>query len=195
LNDVREDPIALFRKWHASAGRAKVPLHDAFALATADRRGRPAARFVLLKGSDERGFVFYTNAESPKGRDLKGNPRASAVFYWDATGRQVRIDGRVEKVSKKEADAYWRTRPRMARLGAIVSRQSRPMKSRAAFIVKVAKLAIKYSGRPVPRPARWTGYRIVPSSIEFWTRRLHRLHERVLFRHTRSGWSRTILHP
>ncbi len=189
------DPIALFHRWYAQARRARAPRYDAMALATADRRGGPSVRFVLLKQADARGFVFYTNARSRKGRELRRNPKASLAFYWDKTGRQVRVEGRVVKVSSEEADAYWAIRPRMSQLGAIVSQQSAPLLGHISLMGKLAKLLIKYAGRKVPRPAGWTGYRIIPQTIEFWTHRAHRLHERVLFRRFRRGWTRQRLQP
>lgn len=192
---VTPDPIARFRKWFEEARRAKAPLHDAMALATADFRGRPAVRFVLLKGADERGFVFYTNALSRKARELEENPRASLVFYWDRTGKQVRIDGRVKEVAPAEADAYWKTRPRESNLAALASRQSRVLSSRRSLLAEFRRLLRKFEGRPISRPRTWTGYRVVPESIEFWTRREHRLHHRELFVRSGRGWRRTLLSP
>ena len=190
-----QDPIALFRHWYQEAEDEGVAQHDAMALATTDRRGRPHVRFVLLKGVDERGFVFYTNVQSPKGRDLAANPRAAAVFYWHQTDRQVRIEGSVVAVTHAEADAYWAIRPRESNLGALLSRQSAPMKSERAFLASYERLTKSLQGRPVPRPAQWTGYRIVPDHIEFWTRGNYRLHHRELFTRSRRGWKRMLLQP
>ena len=192
---MADDPIVLFNKWYDQARRARIPLYDAMALATADSRGRPSVRFVLLKQADARGFVFYTNSLSRKGRELDKTPHASLAFYWDKTGKQVRVEGRVVRVSPAEADAYWATRSRPSQLGAVASRQSAPLAGRIALIRKLAKLALRYAGNTVPRPAEWTGYRIVPHTIEFWTRRVHRLHDRVLFRLGRRGWTRQRLQP
>lgn len=189
------DPIGLFERWYREAEAAGVPQADAMALATADRSGRPHVRFVLLKGVDERGFVFYTHSNSPKGRDLSFNPRAAAVFYWHATGRQVRIEGPVARVSAAEVDAYWSGRPRESNIGALLSRQSAPMRSEKTFLAAYQRLARSLEGKPVPRPARWTGYRIVPDRIEFWTRGDYRLHHRELFTRSRRGWKRTLLQP
>ncbi len=192
---MAHDPIALFHRWYAQAKRARAPLHDACALATADSRGRPSARFVLLKEADERGFVFYTNAASRKGRELKANPHAALVFYWDRTGRQVRIEGPVREVSAAEADAYWATRPRQSQLGAWASDQSRPVSSRAVLLGRVAVLWRKFRGRPVPRPRRWTGFRIAPRCIEFWTRGPFRLHDRLSYVRRAGGWKVARLQP
>lgn len=189
------DPIARFRRWYALAEEAGVAQHDAMALATSDRRGRPSVRLVLLKRADRRGFVFYTNARSRKGREIAANPRVAAVFYWHQTGRQVRIEGRVVEVSRVEADAYWATRPRESNLGAVLSEQSAPMASARAFLAAYRAIERSFRGRPVPRPRHWTGFRIVPSSIEFWTRGDYRLHHRELFTRTRAGWRRTLLQP
>jgi pyridoxamine 5'-phosphate oxidase len=192
---ARVDPIARFARWFRAAERTRMPLPEATALATAARRGIPSVRFVLLKGADARGFVFFTNAASAKGRDLRSNPRAALAFHWHPLGRQVRIAGRVEEVSPAEADAYWATRPRASQLAALASRQSATLTSRAALKARWQRLRRRHRGRPVPRPAGWTGFRVVPRSIEFWTHAQHRLHHRELFVRTRQGWRRVLLQP
>jgi pyridoxamine 5'-phosphate oxidase len=189
------DPIARFHRWFADARRARFQLPEAMALATADAKGRPAVRLVLLKHADRDGFVFYTNADSRKGRDLDANPHAALAFHWDRLGRQVRIEGRVETVSVAEADAYWATRPRASQLAALASEQSAPIASRAELMARWRRLQRTYRGADVPRPRRWTGYRVVPRSIEFWTHRNHRLHDRELFTRTPRGWKQTRLQP
>ncbi len=189
------DPLIQFQHWFTEAERAGVPQPEAMALATANAEGRPTVRFVLLKGADERGFVFFTNTGSRKGRELRDNPRAGLVFYWQPLGKQVRIDGRVEPVSPVEVDAYWITRPRESQLGAIASRQSAQLRSRAWLIARWEKLRHKYHGKDIPRPRGWTGFRVVPEEIEFWTLRDHRLHDRELFVRTRRGWKRALLQP
>jgi pyridoxamine 5'-phosphate oxidase len=189
------DPIARFRRWFKEAERACVPLAESMALATVDARGRPAVRVVLLKGVDPRGFVFFTDARSRKGRELQTNDRASAVFYWHRTGRQVRVEGRVEEVDAAEADAYWATRPRESRLAALASTQSAALASRGALLARWRRLAREHTGGRIPRPPRWTGFRIVPAAIELWTRGEHRLHHRELYRRGRDGWRRTLLQP
>jgi pyridoxamine 5'-phosphate oxidase len=165
------------------------------ALATTGPRGAPAVRFVLLKGADGRGFVFFTDGRSRKGRELRASARAAVAFYWQRLGRQVRIEGRVTEVSPAEADAYWATRPRASQLAAVASRQSATLASRPALIARWRALRRRYRGRPVPRPPTWTGFRLVPTTIEFWTHREHRLHERELFVRTRAGWRRQLLQP
>ncbi|HVN86622.1 MAG TPA: pyridoxamine 5'-phosphate oxidase [Candidatus Binatia bacterium] len=189
------NPLAQFHHWFAEAQRANVPLPEAMALATTSAKGRPAVRYVLLKAADARGFVFYTNGRSRKGRELRTNPFASAVFYWDATSKQVRIDGRVEHVAAADADAYWATRPRESQLAAIASRQSAPLASHATLLALWKHLRRKYLGQAIPRPRGWIGFRIVPDTIEFWTRGEHRLHQRELFTRNRHGWKRTLLQP
>jgi pyridoxamine 5'-phosphate oxidase len=165
------------------------------ALATANRRRQPSLRFVLLKQADERGFVFFTDARSRKGIDLGQNPRAAVVFYWHRLAKQVRIEGRVEKVSTAESDAYWATRPRSSRLAALASYQSAGLSRRALLIARWRRLRRAYARRPIPRPPTWRGFRIVPGSIEFWTHREHRLHERELFVRRRQRWVRHLLQP
>jgi pyridoxamine 5'-phosphate oxidase len=150
---------------------------------------------VLLKGADRDGFVFYTNSRSRKGRELAANPRAALVLHWDSIGKQIRIEGRVRRVSEAEADAYWTSRPRASQLAALASDQSDPVATRAELMARWRKLDRTYRDRPVPRPPHWTGYRVLPESIEFWTHRDHRLHDRELFTRTRSGWKRTRLQP
>lgn len=190
------DPIAKFHRWFTEARRKGVALPEKLALASVDRRGRPSVRYILLKAADRNGFVFYTNVESRKGRELDANPWASMAFYWHETGRQVRVEGKVTRVSDNEADAYWSERPRESQLASAVSRQSRPIASRRTLVDALARLKRKYRGaEPVPRPERWTGYRLLPARIEFWTRREPRLHEREEFVQTRGRWKRTILQP
>jgi len=165
------------------------------ALATTGRRGAPSVRFVLLKGADRRGFVFFTDGRSRKGRELRASARAAVAFYWNRLGRQVRIEGRVEEVSPADADAYWATRPRASQLAGLASEQSAALASRRALIARWMELRRRYRRRPVPRPPTWTGFRLVPASVEFWTHREHRLHERELFVRTRAGWRRQLLQP
>ena len=164
------------------------------ALATA-ARGRTSVRVVLLKGIDECGFVFFTDARSRKGRELRGNPHASLAIYWQTKGRQVRVEGRVEEVAPAEADAYWPSRPRQSQLAASASHQSARLRSRAQLLARCALLAKKFRGREIPRPPLWTGFRVRPEAIEFWTHREHRLHDRQIhLRHGR-GWRRYLLQP
>jgi pyridoxamine 5'-phosphate oxidase len=189
------DPHLLFEDWLAQARAAEPNDPEAMALATADAEGRPSVRMVLLKVHDERGFAFYTNSESRKGGEIAANPRAALAFHWKSLRRQVRIEGRIEPTSAAEADAYFATRSRDARLGALASDQSRPLDSRAAFEARYAQMVAEHEGKDVPRPAYWWGYRIVPDRIEFWTDRPHRLHERRLFTLGDGGWSEGLLYP
>src|SRR5436305_13784839 len=175
------DPLALFDQWFAEAREAEINDPEAMALATADAAGWPAVRMVLLKGHGPAGFVFYTNEQSAKGEQLGGNPRAALLFHWKSLRRQVRIEGAVERVSAAEADSYFATRARDSQLGAWASDQSRPLESREVFEASFEEVKRRFEGQPVPRPPHWGGYRVVPASIEFWSDRPHRLHERRLF--------------
>ena len=190
-----EELVRRFWRWYRAAERAGQPLIEAMALATATRAGQPSLRYVLLKGADARGFVFFTNLRSRKGKELVANPRAALAFYWEATLRQVRVEGRIERVSEKEADAYWRTRPRESQLAAVASAQSEPIASRDLLVAEVKRLRRAFRGEEVPRPRHWTGFRVLPSMIEFWSHRDHRLHEREVFSRARRGWKRVILQP
>ena len=189
------DPLARFRLWFRQARRARIPLPEAMALATAAPKGIPSVRFVLVKVADERGFTFFTDTRSPKGRDLARNPHAALVFYWDPIGKQVRVSGRVEPVTDAEADAYWCMRPRESRLAASASLQSAPLASHAALLARWRRLRSRYRGRDIPRPPGWRGFRVVADEIEFWTRRAHRLHHRELFVRTSRDWRRRLLQP
>ncbi|MFP6626242.1 MAG: pyridoxamine 5'-phosphate oxidase [Deltaproteobacteria bacterium] len=188
-------PVARFKTWLAAARRAGVPLAEAGALATADRRGHPSVRFVLLKDASRGAFTFYTNSQSRKGRELAANPWASLAFYWDASGRQVRIEGRVEEVSAAASDRYWNERPRQSQLASLASRQSRVLANRAELLSEVKRLERLYKGRAVPRSARWRGYRLKAREIEFWTRHEPRLHHRELFVLKNGRWTSRILAP
>jgi pyridoxamine 5'-phosphate oxidase len=190
-----QDPIRRFQRWLADARKAGVPLPEAMALATADRHGRPSVRYVLLKGADARGFVFYTNLQSAKARDLHANGRAAIAFYWDAVGRQVRCEGRVTNVSAAQADDYWASRPPGSQVASAVSRQSAPLESSGALMARYRKLLRESEGSTVPRPEAWSGFRLVPKRIEFWTRREPRLHRRELFIRSRGGWTVQLLQP
>jgi pyridoxamine 5'-phosphate oxidase len=189
------DPIARFHRWFNAARRAGLAQPDAMALATADASGRPSVRFVLLKSADQRGFVFFTNGYSRKGQELRDNPRAALAIHWLPLGKQVRVEGAVEGVPAEEVDAYWRTRPRESQLGALASQQSAELSSRRHLVAGWKRLLRVYDGKHVPRPPAWTGFRIVPEAIEFWTHGDHRLHHRELFTRTRTGWQRTLLQP
>jgi len=192
-----DEPLRLFAAWFAEAERAEPVNPDAMALATVDAGGMPNARMVLLKGFDERGFVFYTNLESVKGHEVAVAPQAALTFYWKTLQRQVRARGAVEPVAAAEADAYFATRSRMAQIGAWASKQSSALESRLAFEKAVARYSAKFVVGAVPRPPHWSGYRVVPQEIEFWQERPFRLHDRIAF--TRSTpaapWRKTRLYP
>jgi pyridoxamine 5'-phosphate oxidase len=190
------DPHALFEQWLAEARLAEPNDPAAMALATADSRGRPSVRMVLMKGHDPRGFVFYTNLDSRKGVELAANPFAGLLFHWKSLRRQVRVEGPVEPVSDGEADAYFATRSRDSQLGAWASDQSCPLDARSIFEARYEEVRARYEGRNVPRPPRWSGWRVVPERIEFWLDRPHRLHERRLFTRTPDGgWREGLLYP
>jgi pyridoxamine 5'-phosphate oxidase len=189
------DPIAKFMRWLDDARRAKIPNYEAMALATAERGGKTSVRFVLLRAIDERGFVFFTDARSRKGRELRGNSYAALALYWQPKGRQVRVQGRVEEVAPAQADAYWQSRPRQSRLAASASHQSARMRSLAELLARFARLARKFKGREILRPPMWTGFRVCPEAIEFWTNREYRLHDREIYLRAGRGWRRDLLQP
>jgi pyridoxamine 5'-phosphate oxidase len=191
------EPLRLFSAWLAEATASEPRDPTAMTLATVDAGGMPNARMVLLKGADERGFVFYSNIDSQKGQELAASPKAALVFHWKSLNKQVRVRGNVERVSEAEADAYFASRPKQAQIGAWASQQSRPLESRLAFEKAVALYAAKYALTTVPRPPYWIGYRIVPVQLEFWQDRPFRLHDRVVFeREPASGaWRKTRLYP
>ena len=194
--DLDPDPVAQFLKWLGEAQTAHPGDFTSMVLATADRSGRPSARVVLLKGCDDRGFVFFTHYDSRKGRDLAENPRAALVFYWPEFDRQVRVEGTVEKTSPKESEAYFQSRPLGARIGAAVSRQSEPIASREELERAVKEAAERFGEGPVPRPESWGGYRVVPEEIEIWQGRENRLHDRFRYRRQPDGgWTIDRLSP
>ena len=189
-----DDPLAQFRRWYreAEAGSA-VP--EAAALATATPDGRPSVRMVLVKRADERGFAFHTNLESRKGGELAANPRAALLFHWRELGRQVRVEGAVERLSEAEADAYFRTRPRESRLAAWASPQSRPLADRAELDELYRRAEARFAGGDVPLPPHWGGFRVVPDAYEFWQHGENRLHDRVRYRRDGGAWRRERLAP
>jgi pyridoxamine 5'-phosphate oxidase len=190
----REDPIAQFNAWLEEARTAGVPHPEAMTLATADASGRPSARMLLLKGADDQGFSFFTGYESRKGRELEENPRAAIVVYWNALGRQVRVEGSVRRLSAEESDAYWDTRPPRSRAAAAASRQSEPIASREELEAEFERLLAEH-GEGVARPERWGGYTLDPEVIELWEHRDDRLHDRFRFTRAREGWQKERLSP
>ncbi len=191
-----DDPIPLFQRWLDEATQRKeIDEPTAMTLATADRNGVPDARIVLLKNVDARGFTFYTNLGSPKVRDLTENPQAALCFHWMPLERQVRVQGMVEPVTDAEADAYFDSRPRESRIGAWASKQSHPLEGRFELEKRVAMYAAKYAIGHIPRPAFWSGYRVLPARIEFWLKQPFRLHERRVYTRTSDGWDQHWLYP
>lgn len=189
------DPIALFQRWFGEAIAAEPSLPESMSLATADAAGRPSVRMVLLKGIGDDGFVFYTNAESRKGREIAENPFGAVCFHWKSLSRQVRAEGPLSTVTERESDAYFASRVRESQIAAWASAQSRPLAARTALEQRVAEMERKFAGAAVPRPPYWIGYRMRPDVIEFWHEVPNRLHDRLAFRRTGGGWRAERLNP
>ena len=195
MDEIAEvEPLAVFERWLDEAWKSEPNAH-AMTLATTTPEGRPSARLVLLKGLDRRGFVFYTNLESRKSEELYANPYAALCFLWKSLNRQVRVEGAVEQVGNDEADAYFASRPRDSQLGAWASDQSRRLDSRALLERRVEEFSLRFDQRTIPRPAHWSGFRVVPQRVEFWQERPSRLHDRLLFVREGDGWRRQRLFP
>jgi pyridoxamine 5'-phosphate oxidase len=193
--DVDPDPIVQFYEWFEKVIEADLHEPNAMILATATGEGRPSARTVLLKGYDEQGFIFYTNYEGRKARELEANPTCALLFYWGELERQVRIEGRASRLSTEVSDAYFLSRPRGSRLGAWASEQSRPVEDRSVLEERVKALEAEYEGREIPRPPFWGGYRVEPEVIEFWQGRENRLHDRLVYRRSEGEWTIERLQP
>jgi len=191
----RDNPIDLFAKWLEDAGKTEPEYPDTMTLATCTKEGRPSARMVLLKGFDDRGFCFYTNLGSAKAAQLDENPFAALCFHWKSQHRQVRIEGRVEKVSEQEADDYFATRPRLSQIGAWASKQSQPLEGRWVFEKRIAEFTAKFNIGAIPRPEFWSGFRVVPDHIEFWQEAKFRLHDRLVYDRDGEGWKTVHLYP
>jgi pyridoxamine 5'-phosphate oxidase len=191
------DPFTLFSEWLADARRTEINDPNAMTLATIGRDGAPDARIVLLKGQDARGLVFYTNYQSRKGEELASDPRATLVFHWKSLQRQIRVEGRVERVTPEEADAYFASRPRLSKVGAWASDQSRPLAERAELERRLAEAEARFPGDDVPRPPHWSGFRLLPHRFEFWREMPYRLHDRLIFARASEGdaWSTGRLFP
>jgi pyridoxamine 5'-phosphate oxidase len=193
--EVENDPFLKFGIWLAEAKASEPDDPNAMTLATVAASGRPAARIVLLKGWDERGFVFYTNLESRKAGEIRQNAQVALLFHWKSLHRQIRIEGAVAPVTDAEADAYFASRWRISKLGAWASAQSRPLPSREVFEAKLAEVEARFPGEDVPRPANWSGWRLAPDYFEFWQDREFRLHDRLVFKKTGEGWETGLLYP
>ena len=189
------DPFALFDQWFAEAQLSEPNDPEAMAVATVDAEGRPSMRMCLLKGHGPEGFTFYTNLDSRKGAELVANRNVALLFHWKSLRRQVRVEGVAKEVSAELADAYFATRSRESQLGAWASDQSQPLSDRATFEARYAEMLQRFDGQPVPRPPRWSGFRVAPRCIEFWIDRPHRLHERRLFMLEEGGWNEGLLYP
>jgi pyridoxamine 5'-phosphate oxidase len=194
-DQVNPDPIEQFRDWFKRAQEVVLHLPNAMTLATADASGKPSARTVLLKDFDESGFVFYTNYDSPKSGELDANPRAALVFYWAELERQVRISGRVSKVSREESEAYFDTRPIDSRIGAWASNQSSVLENRDELLRRFAERSEEFHGKKIPLPPNWGGYCLAPEEIEFWLGRFARLHDRIRYRRSKNAWIMERLSP
>jgi pyridoxamine 5'-phosphate oxidase len=189
------DPFGLFGHWFDDAKAKEPDLAEAMSLATATPDGKPSLRMVLLKDVSPQGFTFYTNAESRKGDEIAANPQAAVCFHWKSLGRQVRIEGALEPVTVAEADAYWATRPRQSQVAGWASEQSRVLPSRELLQTRVAEFDTRFADKPVPRPVQWTGFRLIPQTIEFWHDVRNRLHDRLVFHRQDAGWRTERLYP
>ncbi|MHB1303530.1 MAG: pyridoxamine 5'-phosphate oxidase [Acidiphilium sp.] len=193
--DLAADPYDLFAAWMAQAEASELADPNAMTLATATPRGHPSARIVLLKSWDRDGFVFYTNLESRKSDEIAANPHVALLFHWKTRKRQVRIEGTATQVAEAEADAYFETRPRLSRIGAWASDQSRKLPDRPTLERRLEQTIARYADAPVPRPPHWSGWRVSPDCLEFWEDRDFRLHDRAVFTRDGAGWTTTRLYP